>query len=172
MSYELGVMRKKFFVILLLSFIFYFKLPIHNSQLKTFISQLTTHNSQLIYAAEKQWSGAGDGVYWADPDNWSPAGVPTSSDDVTISLEDASVYAAETFYAKSITVGGRGEAALTVENFVYGYVTPDESTDDAIYIRKDGSVIFKGAGDIIVTGRLITSQQTLVSDPSFMFILE
>lgn len=124
------------------------------------------------YAAEKQWSGAGDGIYWSDPDNWSPTGVPTASDDVTISLEKTNVYVAETFYAKTITVGGRGEATLTVQNFVYGYVTPDDTSSTALDIRKDGNIIFQGAGDIIVKGKLGTSQQTVVSEPAFMFVVE
>src|SRR5262245_53591114 len=32
------------------------------------------------------WTGAGDGVNWSDPANWSGSTMPTSSDDVTINV--------------------------------------------------------------------------------------
>ena len=125
-----------------------------------------------VYADEKQWSGAGDGLYWKDDDNWSPAAVPTVSDDVTISKEDATVYASETFNAKSLTVGGRGTAAFSSENFVYGNIAPAAGTDIALYIRKDGEVTLKGAGDLTLKGAFKNSQEALVSEPAFMFGIE
>src|SRR3989338_2152453 len=101
---------------------------------------------ESAFCAEKQWSGAGDATYWKDPDNWSPTGVPSASDDVSISLEDADVYVDETFYAKTLTIGGRGAITLTVLDFVYGYITPASASDTALDVRKDGLVVFKGAG--------------------------
>lgn len=126
----------------------------------------------LAVAADNQWSGAGDGIYWKDGQNWSRASVPAASDDVRISKEDADVYADETFNAKSLNVGGRGRAVFNSENFVYGNIAPAAGTDIALYIRKDGEVTLKGAGDITVKGQLKNSQETLVSEPSFMFVLE
>ncbi len=36
--------------------------------------------------AAVSWDGGGDGVNWSDPDNWSGNALPTSADDVTISV--------------------------------------------------------------------------------------
>ena len=123
-------------------------------------------------AEERQWSGAGDAIYWKDDDNWFSPAVPTVSDDVTISKESAAVYAGETFNAQSLTVGGRGSASFSSENFVYGNIAPAAGTDIALYIRKDGEVTLKGAGDLTLKGAFKNSQETLVSEPAFMFGIE
>ena len=125
-----------------------------------------------VYAEEKQWSGGGDATYWKDEDNWSPAAVPTAADNATISKESASVYADETFNANELTVGGRGSAAFSSENFVYGEISPDAATDIALYIRKDGEVTLKGAGTLTLKGAFKNSQETLTSEPGFMFGVE
>ncbi|MFA6455220.1 MAG: hypothetical protein WCW40_00250, partial [Bacteroidota bacterium] len=44
-----------------------------------------------ILGAPKSWSGLGDGISWNDPANWSPAGVPTGSNDVTIGANTINV---------------------------------------------------------------------------------
>ncbi len=120
-------------------------------------------------ADEKQWGGGGDGVSWEDLDNWSPAAIPTLSDAVTISAANADVVASETFSAKSITVGGRGVANFTSIDFVYGTITPAENTDNALFIRKDGTVTMKGTGDITLKGAFKNSEETLTNEPAFMF---
>lgn len=129
-------------------------------------------SSASVYAAEKQWSGAGDGIYWKDGGNWVPDAAPTAADNVTIGEENANVYASETFNAKSLTVGGRGTAAFSSENFVYGNIAPDAGTDVALYIKKDGEVTLKGAGTVTLKGAFKNSQETLMSEPSFMFGVE
>ena len=45
--------------------------------------------SRLLFSAVA-WTGAGDGVSWGDPSNWSSHAVPTISDDVTIVDSSAS----------------------------------------------------------------------------------
>ncbi len=121
-------------------------------------------------AAEKQWSGSGDGVSWADADNWYPAAIPTISDTAVISLANADIIASETFSAKSITVGGRGAANFTVNDFVYGTITPENNTDVALFNRKDGLITLQGqAGDITLKGAFKSSQETLANEPGFMF---
>lgn len=124
------------------------------------------------YAAEKNWSGAGDGSSWSDDDNWSPASCPTTTDDVSIDVEGAKVVAPETFKAKSITIGGRETSSLTSNNFVFGKVSPDSGSDTAILNRKGGTFTLKGAGTVTVQGQYKDSEESLVAEPSFMFWLE
>jgi hypothetical protein len=38
----------------------------------------------IAHAADKRWSGLGDGVSWSDPANWNAGGAPTAADDVTL----------------------------------------------------------------------------------------
>ena len=124
----------------------------------------------LAVAAEKNWAGAGDGTSWSDDDNWSPAVAPTSADDALIDTEAASVACAQTFAAKSITLGGRKAATLTSENFVYGEVAPATGSGTAALNRAGGIFKLKGAaGTVTLKGGYKDSEETLVSEPSFMF---
>lgn len=120
-------------------------------------------------ADEKQWSAGGDAASWEDASNWYPAVVPTTSDDVSIDAQNASALASKTFVAKSLIVGGRKESSFTSADFVYGTVTPAQNTDNALLIRKDGSVTLKGAGDITLKGAFKNSEESLPTEPSFMF---
>jgi len=130
---------------------------------------LLTLDFGLSIAGEKQWSAAGDAVSWEDASNWYPAVLPTGSDDASIDAENASALASKTFVAKTVTVGGRKESIFTTNDFIYGTITPDKNTDNALYIRKDGSVTLKGAGDITLKGAFKNSEESLSSEPSFMF---
>ncbi len=123
-------------------------------------------------AADKQWSGAGDAASWSDASNWFPASIPSTSDDVSIDATSASVLASATFSAKSLTVGGRQTSTFTTDNFVYGTITPTKNTDNALYIRKDGAVTLKGTGDITLKGAFKNSEESLTSEPAFMFGVE
>lgn len=68
----------------------------------------------------KTWTGSGDGQRWDNVDNWSPAGVPTSSDAVEIA-GSATVYAPYTATCHSLRIGpsatfylgGTGSTLLT-----------------------------------------------------------
>ena len=120
-------------------------------------------------AADKTWSGSGDGTSWSDDDNWSPAVAPTSADAVSIDTEETSVVCDETFSAKSVTIGGRETSTLTSSNFIYGTVTPDSTSDIAISNRKDGKFTLQGAGIVTVKGQYKDSEESLISEPSFMF---
>lgn len=124
------------------------------------------------YGADKNWAGSGDASTWADQLNWLPSGVPTSADDVTIDLTDASVTAEKTFEAKSLTVGGASTSAFTTDNFIYGTITPSSTSDDALYIRKDGTATLKGEGTITLKGKFKNTQEALVGEESFIFTLE
>ena len=123
-------------------------------------------------AGEKAWDGGGDGLLWADEDNWFPGVVPNSSDDVTIDTEDAEVTCDRTFKVKSITVGGRETVTLTSENFVYGTVKPDSRSDTAISNRAGGTITLEGAGVLTLMGKYEDSEASLTPEPSFLFWVE
>lgn len=123
-------------------------------------------------AAEKNWSASGDGSSWSDDDNWYPEEAPALSDDVVIDTEDASVVCGETFNAKSITVGGRETSTLTSENFIYGNVVPDTTSDIAISSREKGTITLKGAGILTLKGQYKDSEESLTPEPSFIFSIK
>ncbi|MFA5165177.1 MAG: hypothetical protein WC481_06410 [Candidatus Omnitrophota bacterium] len=124
------------------------------------------------YGADKNWIGAGDASTWADQKNWNPEGVPSSVDDVTIDLEGSSANAAETFEAKSVTVGGGNSSVFSTENFIYGEIAPPSPSDEALYIKKDGTVVLNGAGTITLRGMFKNTEETVTGEESFMFTLE
>lgn len=126
----------------------------------------------LLYAADKTWLGSGDGSTWADEENWSPAGIPSLYDDVTIDIKDASAAVDRTFEAKSLTVGGASASTFTSNDFIYGMISPSSTSDEALYIRKDGAVTLKGEGTITLKGKFKNTQEALVGEESFMFTLE
>ena len=123
-------------------------------------------------AAEKNWVGSGDNTTWADDKNWHPAGEPTSADNVTIDLKDASVSATRTFEAKSVYVGGAAKSLFSTDDFIYGNIIPDSNTDPALYIRKDGTTVLKGAGTVKLRGMFKNTEESLTGEESFMFTLE
>ncbi len=129
--------------------------------------------STAVYAADKGWIGSGDGTSWSDSQNWFSAGVPTSADNAIIDLKDASVISSTTYEAKSISVGGAYTSAWTSNNFIYGTISPSATSDDAIYIRKNGTVTLKGAGTITLKGKFKNSEEEApAGEEAFMFTLE
>jgi len=124
------------------------------------------------HCADKNWIGAGDASTWADPNNWNPEGTPSSVDDVTIDLQGSSAAAAETFEAKSVTVGGGNASVFSTDNFIYGEISPASASDEALYIKKDGTVVLNGAGTITLRGMFKNSEETVTGEESFMFTLE
>lgn len=123
-------------------------------------------------AAEKLFSGGGDGTSWTDADNWFPTGVPGSTDAVTLNDKNLAVSTSDTFAALSVTVGGKEVSDWTVNSFVYGTLAPAAATDPAILIRKDGAVTMKGAGTVILKGSFKNTEEGLGSEPSLMILLE
>jgi len=124
------------------------------------------------YGAEKNWIGAGDASTWADSKNWNPEGAPSSVDDVTIDLQGSSAAAEATFEAKSVTVGGGNASVFSTENFIYGEIAPASPSDEALYIKKDGTVVLNGAGTITLRGMFKNTEETVTGEESFMFTLE
>lgn len=124
------------------------------------------------YPEEKNWTGFGDTSQWYEAQNWSPGSVPGSTSQVKIDSEDIDVTITQTFEAKSITLGGRYSSSLTSQDFVYGTIAPDNSSDSAILVRKGGHVILKGPGVITLEGSYTDSEEELESQPSFLFWVE
>lgn len=125
-----------------------------------------------VEAAEKTWVGSGDAATWADDDNWYESGAPSLSDDVVIDVEDATVNCSQTFYANSITLGGREGATLISNNYIYGTVQPGSTSDEAVHIRSGGTLILTGSGTLTVKGQYKDSEELSADEPSFMFWLE
>ena len=125
-----------------------------------------------IVAAEKIFSGQGDGSTWHDGKNWFEEGVPSSGDAVTIDRTDVLATVGKDFLAQSVTVGGKAASRWTVNSFIYGTVSPPASIDPALLIRKDGTVALKGAGTVVLKGPLKNSEESLPGEPSVMILLE
>lgn len=124
------------------------------------------------HAATKIFSGAAtDATVWHDDDNWFSKGVPGLTDATVIDLSSASVKASKEFKAKSVTVGGKATSTFTTANFVYGTLTPDSTSDPAILIRKNGTVVLTGEGTITAKGPYKNSEETLPTEPSVMVVL-
>ena len=123
-------------------------------------------------AGEKAWSGEGDGITWADDENWSTESAPAVTDDASIDVEDSAVVCDQTFNARSITVGERNSSTLTIQNFVYGTIEPALSSDNAIVNAQNGKITLSGTGTVTVTGQYKDSEETTVSEPSFIFWVE
>lgn len=128
--------------------------------------------SKAVLAEEKIWSQGGDEVSFEDGANWTPAGKPSIDDDAVITKTGSDVDISKTFDLKSISIGGKGQAILKTEDFISGEITPDENTDNALYIKKDAEVTLEGAGQIKLKGTFKNSEETLVSTPGFMFSAE
>ena len=120
-------------------------------------------------AGDKIFGAGGDGTSWSDDDNWFPATEPTLTDDVLIDGEDNAVVLTQTFKAKSITIGGHEIATLTSNNFVFGTISPESTSDTAISVRPGGTFTLKGAGMVTVQGQYKDTQESLSDEPSFYF---
>ena len=129
--------------------------------------------SGTAYAADKAWSGSGDASLWTDKANWFPVVVPSTSDDVTIDAANVSVKIDGAFNAKSLKIGQFETSTLTVQNFVSGAIAPSAGTDIAIYNLSGGTIVLQGTGGVVtVRGQYKDSEQTAVSQPSFLFLVE
>ena len=126
----------------------------------------------LAQANEKNWLGSGDGTDWADEENWYPEGAPTLITDVLIDAEDATVISTETFKAKSIQLGGSETSTLTINNFIYGTIEPDASSDTAVLNSSGGTFVLTGAGTVTIRGQYEGSKGAADLEPSFMFWVE
>lgn len=122
-------------------------------------------------AADKNWREAGDASTWADGKNWYPEGEPTSADNATIDIKDAYATAEKTFEAKSLYIGGAANSTFATNDFIYGNLIPDSSSDYALYVRKGGTVVLRGTGTITLKGIFKNSEETLTGEESFMFQL-
>ena len=94
--------------------------------------------------SEKTWTGAAM-ARWDDAANWSPAGVPTLDDDVTV---DGTVFAPRGIVAGALTVGASGKVLLA---------TKDDSTSNAAQDVTDAAPtrFLLVGGDLASAGRMI-----------------
>ena len=124
-------------------------------------------------AADIQWSGKDGTAAWDDYLNWFPETIPTASDNVIIDTAGADVVLGQTYGVKSLRIGEHNTASLTLENFTYGTITPENLTDNAIYIGKNGTLKLVGAAGVTtLKGTLAISNVAGVAEPSFMLKVE
>ncbi len=131
------------------------------------------------YAVDKQWigTGTGNGRFWSRAANWSPAGVPTSSDDVYFNsptsgncqIDGAAVCRS---FNQSTSPGTRdfaNNATLTVGVggvFISGGSLAMGASSNSIIVHGDwiqtGGLFDPDAGTIIFNGPNLQTLQTLV----------
>ncbi len=125
-----------------------------------------------VKAEDRVFNAEGDGTSWSDDNNWSPAIAPTIADDVLINMENGSVVCTQTFKARSVTIGGSWDSILTSDNFIFGAISPDSTSDIAVHNRKGGIFRLISVGTVILRGQYKDSQESPVAQPSFIFSTE
>jgi hypothetical protein len=125
-----------------------------------------------VYAADKVFSGAGDAVSWNDAGNWFPQAVPATGDAVRINNSGLSVRVANDFAIGSLTIGGKGATQLTVAHYVYATITPSAVTSDAVFIKKNGTLVLSGPGTLILRGALHNSEDSTTTESSVLIWLQ
>ena len=104
---------------------------------------LTGADTTLAASCTKSWTAAADGL-WSDPAKWTPAGVPTSTDDICITVDGNYTVTLEgAGSAASVTLGAAGnlqQPTLVIQdNSVFGA----GSLTSAAGFTNDGSVVFE-----------------------------
>lgn len=73
------------------------------------------------WGAAKTWDGGGDGTNWSSANNWSPNGVPLSTDDVTISRNGSyAVVVNGNYSCSSLTLNYTGNTNGTISLTILG----------------------------------------------------
>lgn len=106
--------------------------------------------------ADSQWVGNIDGV-WTNAGNWSPSGVPTNTDAVTLNgLGTAPVIDNTSEAAQSVTVGNDlGAGVLTIQNG--GLLTTQAQEDVTIgHTANIGQVTVTGTNSTLSSGGALT----------------
>ncbi|MCA8977135.1 MAG: hypothetical protein KDC98_20600, partial [Planctomycetes bacterium] len=112
--------------------------------------------------AQKTWTGA-NGDSWNDPGNWSPAGVPTQTDDVTIPVTATQPrsYVAAPVCADLTVLTGASMQLQSFDLVVSGSVRLDGSIDlgvDRLLVAGDwdGGGVATGSGGVTFTATGLT----------------
>lgn len=105
----------------------------------------------------KTWTGGAGTTAWDDAGNWNPAGVPTASDDVSITVS-ASVYAPRGIIAASLTLGAQARlfiatksASLTDAPQDNGETAPTRFFYVVDDLNTSGKLYLGGSGDAVPT---------------------
>jgi urease beta subunit len=107
--------------------------------------------SQYVFAQTKTW--AGTTTDWHTPENWSPAGVPTASDDVIINTATFKPVISSNASAKSINISVTG-ALLTVNSDATFTVINNEGSALQISnggLTNNGTIILTDANPVEVS---------------------
>jgi hypothetical protein len=124
-------------------------------------------------AAEKNWNAQGDAAAWTDSENWLSEGAPSDEDDAKIDMRDSAVTIGQGFESKSLTIGGKHNSTVSVSNFSIGTLEPENPTDEALFLRRQGKLILKGsAGKLTVRGAFKDSEEIIPEEPSFLLYVK
>ena len=128
---------------------------------------------KVVWAEDKSWNATGDAVDWFDDANWYPSAAPSLADDVAVDFLDASVNIPKNFQAKTLTLGGKKNVELSVDNFITGQVAPGNTAAVALSNRKGGHMTMRGsAGKVTLKGSYKSSKKPLSEEPSFTFYVQ
>jgi fibronectin-binding autotransporter adhesin len=138
-------------------------------------------------AATPQWTGAGDGVSWQDPNNWDTLAVPTAADAVSFLLSPGTLQLGGAATAQSInfldqvTVGAYGNNSLF--SLVGSTSTPNMTIDSGLVIHFNNrltttgltqGLVLGGGGTLYLTninnfidGHMTVDGSTLMINPNF-----
>ena len=113
-----------------------------------------------VFAAEdgataaKAWTGGAGTALWDDAGNWSPSGVPTADDAVTIA--SATVYAPRGAVAASLTLGSAAKLFVSATGTSVAAAPQDESEHAStryLFVAGDlssaGTLVLGGIGDAV-----------------------
>lgn len=142
-----------------------------NKKKTTFIFFITVVITVLIteksYAIFRTWNG-GNGS-WHTSSNWSPAGVPTAADDISIQSGEVTINDNFTGVAKGITIGAGGKLFVGQSGGGIATLNVGPTSTDVIWLEGELKVesndvinidvgqrngIYNNTGDIRVAGQL------------------
>lgn len=107
----------------------------------------------LSFAATVTWDGGGDGTSWSDPLNWSPNGIPTNADDVTIT--NASVVLDFNTFVQRLSLAG-----TTIFTVDFGDTLTLGNTTGTI-LELSGASNFNLGGRLLILGNATDLTRTV-----------
>ncbi|MGD8287374.1 MAG: putative Ig domain-containing protein, partial [Gemmatimonadota bacterium] len=104
-----------------------------------------------------RWTGAGDGVQWIDPNNWSTGAVPVATDSVVIDADgDYSIVAVSGSVAYLTVGAASGTQTLALQGGTLSIDSAAVFEASSVYNHTDGTLT--GPGDVTFRGGFTWSQ--------------
>ncbi|HAQ18048.1 MAG TPA: hypothetical protein DCR40_02300 [Prolixibacteraceae bacterium] len=112
------------------------------------------------WAAPKSWTGANgtNGIRWHVDTNWSPTGVPTSSDDVTIPNTTSKPVITTAAVCNSLTIDVSGSLTIDSEGSL---TVSGDWTNNGTFTQNSGTVTFDSDNNSTISGSSATAFTSL-----------